>query len=124
MPGDRGQAEFIIILSFFRTSQVRDQDNGGRRGKQTLQGGQTGTDARVVLNDAAAYGHIEIGAYQDSLVCRIKVIQGNEPNAHCYPAFIRAMVVSSMRLENPHSLSYQATTFTVVPSMTLVSEAS
>ena len=39
-------------------------------------------------------------------------------------AFDQASVVSSMRLEKPHSLSYQAQTFTSVPSMTLVSVAS
>ena len=39
-------------------------------------------------------------------------------------AFDHANVVSSMRLENPHSLSYQAHTFTSVPSITLVSVAS
>jgi hypothetical protein len=35
-----------------------------------------------------------------------------------------ASVVSSMRLEKPHSLSYQDSTFTSVPPMTLVSVAS
>ena len=39
-------------------------------------------------------------------------------------AFAQASVVSSMRLEKPHSLSYQEQTFTSVPSMTLVSVAS
>ena len=36
------------------------------------------------------------------------------------PAFTSATVVSSIRFENPHSLSYQATTLTKRPSMTLV----
>ncbi len=35
-------------------------------------------------------------------------------------AFISATVTSSMRLEKPHSLSYQLTTFTRRPSITLV----
>ncbi len=39
-------------------------------------------------------------------------------------AFDHAMVVSSMRFEKPHSLSYQAQTFTRLPSITLVSVAS
>ena len=38
----------------------------------------------------------------------------------CYFAFINATVVSSIRFENPHSLSYQEHTFTRVPSDTLV----
>ena len=40
-----------------------------------------------------------------------------------YFAFIRATAVSSMRLEKPHSLSYQLDTFTNRPA-TLVSVAS
>ena len=38
-----------------------------------------------------------------------------------YFAAISAAVMSSMRLEEPHSLSYQASTFTSVPPVTLVS---
>lgn len=41
-----------------------------------------------------------------------------------YFAFTRAMVVSSMRLENPHSLSYHANTLTNLPSITFVRPAS
>src|SRR4249920_3459322 len=41
-----------------------------------------------------------------------------------YLAFINATVVSSIRLLKPHSLSYQAETFTSVPSTTLVRVAS
>ena len=41
-----------------------------------------------------------------------------------YEAFIKAMQVSSMRLEKPHSLSYQEQAFTVVPFTTLVMAAS
>ena len=36
----------------------------------------------------------------------------------------QAVTVSSMRLEKPHSLSYQEQTFTSVPSITLVRVAS
>src|SRR5258706_618051 len=40
---------------------------------------------------------------------------------YVYFAFTKAIVVSSMRLLNPHSLSYQEHTLTRVPSETLVS---
>jgi hypothetical protein len=46
-----------------------------------------------------------------------------EPLLH-QSAFDHAIVVSSMRLEKPHSLSYHEHTFTNVPSMTLVMVAS
>ena len=38
-----------------------------------------------------------------------------------YEAFDQAIVVSSMRFEKPHSLSYQEHTLTSVPSVTRVS---
>ncbi len=38
-----------------------------------------------------------------------------------FQAFINAIVVSSMRFEKPHSLSYQDNTLTNVPPMTFVS---
>ena len=41
-----------------------------------------------------------------------------------YLAFINATVVSSIRFENPHSLSYQATTLTRLPLITFVNSAS
>ena len=37
-----------------------------------------------------------------------------------YFAAIKALVISNMRLEKPHSLSYQASTLTKVPPVTLV----
>ena len=37
-----------------------------------------------------------------------------------YLAFIKATVVSNILLEKPHSLSYQDSTFTNVPPVTLV----
>lgn len=43
--------------------------------------------------------------------------------ARCYGAVISATVVSSIRLENPHSLSYQLPTLTSLPE-TLVSDSS
>ena len=48
----------------------------------------------------------------------------NEPIDESFQAFINATVVSSIRLLNPHSLSYQLSTLTRLPSMTLVRPAS
>ncbi len=45
-------------------------------------------------------------------------------NEAAYFAAINATVMSSMRLEKPHSLSYQLSTFTRVPPMTRVWVAS
>ena len=48
----------------------------------------------------------------------------NAKNLGCTHAFINAIVVSSMRFEKPHSLSYQEHTLTRVPSVTRVMPAS
>ena len=45
-------------------------------------------------------------------------------DADPHDAFDQAIVVSSMRFEKPHSLSYQEHTLTSVPSVTRVSVAS
>ena len=45
-------------------------------------------------------------------------------NSGPYLAAINALVISNMRLEKPHSLSYQLSTFTSVPPMTRVCVAS
>ena len=44
--------------------------------------------------------------------------------SHCYPSFAIAAAVSTMRLEKPHSLSYQLSTRTSLPSITAVSRLS
>ena len=70
-----------------------------------------------------------MGTFRSSRI-RTRLSRSSRPDifviftARSYVAFDHASVVSSMRLEKPHSLSYQEHTFTMVPSMTLVSVAS
>ena len=67
------------------------------------------------------------GALHDELRRQPRARQlevGHANDGHRRQAFISAMVVSSIRLEKPHSLSYHAMTFTQVTSITLVSDAS
>ena len=70
---------------------------------------ETGLDRRMVLRVGRAPGARREGQHQ---ACR--------GQAHGYFAAINAAVISSIRLLKPHSLSYQASTFTRVPPVTLV----
>ncbi len=56
--------------------------------------------------------------------CRAKARHFHWRDGETYFAAISALVMSSMRLEKPHSLSYQLNTFTNVPPMTRVWVAS
>ena len=83
-----------------------------------------GSDARMraSLDLAALDGHVQIFANQDPLAREVLVrhaqhVHGRRPQE----AFDQAIVVSSMRFEKPHSLSYHEHTLTSVPSVTRVS---
>src|SRR5207302_2284995 len=52
------------------------------------------------------------------------VVAGDPGDARHYPSFPIAAAVSTMRLEKPHSLSYQLSTRTSLPSITAVSRLS
>ena len=82
-----------------------------------------GSAARMrasLVTDAVLNRDVEIFADQDPLAAQVQVRHAQ----YFHAALAQASVVSIMRLEKPHSLSYQANTFTSVPSMTFVSVAS
>ena len=81
---------------------------------------QRGANARIARDHTILHRHVQILPDQDPLVAQVRVRHPQD----LHDAFDQASVVSSMRLEKPHSLSYQEHTFTSVPSMTLVSVAS
>src|SRR5690606_16534867 len=78
--------------------------------------GVVGDPARVVLR------HVEVGANEHAPAGEIQVgesLESHDGRRGAYFAFISATVVSSIRLEKPHSLSYQLLTLTRRP-LTLV----
>ena len=86
---------------------------------------QRRTNPRVARHLAVFHRHVQVLADENPLAGQCEV--GHLDNRHglaFYFALTSATVVSSIRFENPHSLSYQAITLTIVPSMTLVSVAS
>ena len=89
--------------------------------ERVANGRQRRADARIAAHRAVLDRHVQILADQHPLAAQIQL---RICAVTLHDAFDQASVVSSMRLEKPHSLSYQAHTFTSVPSMTLVSVAS
>ena len=101
-----------------------DHDRGATR-ERILDGRHRRTDARVVGDvPGVVLRYIEVGADEHPLAADIDLGEALELHRHArYFAAISATVVSSIRLEKPHSLSYQLDTFTRRPA-TLVSVAS
>ena len=110
------QRELLDALAL-RASEVRDEHQARAARAQLLDRRQGGANARVV---------------GDLRRPSLRVLERDvEVHAHEHPPARDVEVVdashrifwirSTRRFEYPHSLSYQATTFTIVPSMTAVS---
>ncbi len=85
--------------------------------RQRPDGRQRGLQAGIVADRAVMHRHVEIDAHQRALVLDVGV--GEAAEAHQIRRPI-ATAVSAMRLEKPHSLSYQLSTDTNLLSITLV----
>ena len=90
--------------------------------ERQLDGRQRRADARVARDLAVFDRDVQIFANHDPLAREVLVrhaqyVHGALPQE----AFDHAIVVSSMRLLKPHSLSYHEHTLTSVPSVTRVS---
>src|SRR3954470_12292118 len=116
----------FIEPAFGRSPKMRDEHQAGALRDRAADARQCCPDARVFDHSAFLERHVEIDPGEDALVLQVDVDHAQEfhGTASLYFAFMNATVVSSMRLEKPHSLSYQPPTFTSVPSATLVNDAS
>src|SRR6202000_1012925 len=79
---------------------------------------------RGATSHAALKGDVQVLADQHALAAQIQARHFRDLQGLPYLAFDQASVVSSIRFENPHSLSNQEQTLPSVPSMTLVKVAS
>src|SRR5215467_7290091 len=109
----------------------RDHHERGAFFQRGRDGGQRGADARVVGDAPALAGHVEVGADEDALAADVDLRQPTKLHdgslsfiyfavARAAPTSANTTATSSIRLENPHSLSYHAHAFTSVPSETRV----
>ena len=122
--GHRRQGKLLRILALFGSPEMRHDQHPRLRGQGRLKGGQRGANPRVAAHRSVLDRHIQILPNQHPLIAQIQARHFVMFKGNSYVAFDQASVVSSMRLEKPHSLSYHEQAFTSVPSMTLVSVAS
>ena len=116
---------------------MRQHNHLGASGQQLLDCRQDAVDACRVAYDPILYRHVEIDADEHALALDVEPIDGADagkvrfaPAVHIGGAgdirgsdvvhinLLITTAVSFMRLEKPHSLSYQATTRQKVPSTT------
>src|SRR5260370_41537592 len=109
---------------------MRHDEHMVLRRQGRLDGGKRRSYASIAGHDAILHRNVQILANQHPFSGEIQAghffnfhFRGPRPFRRRY-ALDHASVVSSIRLEKPHSLSYQAQTLTSVPWMTLVSVAS
>ena len=87
---------------------------------------QQRTHARFIRNTPVRHGYIQVNANKCPLSLYIPKIVKRAKYHHSAPYSNLPMTpaVSTMRLEKPHSLSYQLNTRTNLPSITAVSRLS
>src|SRR6185437_4204106 len=117
---DGFQRQRLIGLALLRPAQVREDEDLGALLERVADRRQRRADPRIAGDDAILDRDVEILADQDPLAAQVHVRHAQD----LHDALAHASVVSIMRLEKPHSLSYQANTLTRVPSMIFVSVAS
>src|ERR687888_414011 len=94
---------------------------------RVLDRGERGADPRVVRDRAVLDRDVEVDAYQHAPSLQIEILDapfGDYSAFHYSPFVTMWRTRSTQRFEYPHSLSYQASTFTKSPSMTFVYDAS
>src|SRR5689334_3587383 len=123
----RLQAHLCIELSLW-TPQMRSQDQPRAFAQGILDCGQGFADARIVRNTAIFRERdIEVHAHENPMSFKMQVLYGKlchvflSCNRHYRPFFAMKWIRSRTRQEYPHSLSYQAITFTQLPATTRVS---
>src|SRR5437763_11850930 len=122
--GDGRERVLRLELALGGTPEVRGDHDGGALLERLLNRRDGGADARVVGDPPDLDRYVEIGADEYPLAAQVHVGHALELHGHYFasatPTSAKATATSSMRLEKPHSLSYQEDTFTRVPSETRV----
>src|SRR5580658_3486553 len=99
---------------------MREYENLRMLVQRIPDGRERRANTRIARDRSALHRNVEIFPDEDPLVAQVRIRHPQD----LHDTFDHAIVVSSMRFEKPHSLSYQEKTLTRVPSMTFVSVAS
>ena len=100
---------------------MRQQHDLGAFVAKLGQGRQHAVDARGIAHLATDHRHVEVEPHQHPPAPHIDVVERAEALSRLRHQISLpiATALSAMRFEKPHSLSYQDSTRTKVPSMTL-----
>ena len=98
-----------------RPVEVADQDHLGAAVAQPADGRQGGSQAGVVADLAVLQRHVEVDAHQGALAVHVDAVERAEAvmsRLEPQPSLPIASATSAIRVEKPHSLSYQDSTRT------------
>ena len=124
--GDGCQGIVAVRLPLRRAAEVGHDHDPGAGLERVLEGRDRGPQPRVRADPSAVERHVQVLADQQALAGerqRLHQQHGHGPGPP-YFAFTIASIVSSIRLEKPHSLSYHEQTLTRRPPIARVSSAS
>src|SRR5205085_9463021 len=110
-PGDRRERVLGLELALGGTAEVRGDHHRCALLERVLDRRHRGADAGVVGDPRVLDRHVEIRADEYPLAAQVHVGHALELHRHYFasatPTSAKATATSSMRLEKPHSLSYQ-----------------
>ena len=126
-PRDLGGDRFerMLGLTALRAAEMREQDDLAAFVGELGDRRRRALDARRIRHDSVLDRHVQVDTKQNPFAFYIDAVERSK-SGHRPPRSDRqsnlpiATAVSAMRLEKPHSLSYQDITRTSVPLMTLV----
>ena len=125
--GHRFHGGGFVVNAFFRAAEVGHQHDLCTCVLCRLNRRQRGTDASVAGHFAIFYRYVEVFTNQYPLTGEIQI--GHSLDSHrcsspdqkmCQWLESQCLLTSSIRFANPHSLSNQHSTFTMVPPVTRV----
>ena len=120
-----GNRHFAMLCPL-GTTEMRQQQDLCALVAQFQNGRQQGAQAHIIGDTPVGHGDIQIHTHQRALAFDIpKIVQCAKCHIiSLYRSLPMTPAVSTMRLEKPHSLSYQLRTRTSLPSITAVSRLS
>ncbi len=120
---DDGAQRKFLVAAIFGPAEMGQHDDLGALLRKLLQVRQNAIHAGRIRYLAAFHGHIQVDAHKHPFAGDLRIVKSgkrSQRRGSRHASFPIATAVSAIRLENPHSLSYQETTRTKVPSITRV----
>ena len=101
---NRREGQRLVVLALLGPAEMREDEHLRVLIERVADRRQRRADPRIARDHPVLHRHVEIFPDQDPLVAQVRIRHPQD----LHDAFDQATVVSIMRLEKPHSLSYQA----------------